>query len=134
MSNRDQPDDLDRRRSDLERALAARKPERQDAGEGAKTSSLAGMGNAMRLSSEFIAGVLGGALFGWVLDKFAGTGPWGLIVFLLLGFAAGITAPMAAAGTDRFRRTRRRRLPARVLPPRPPCDLQRSLSHLFKPL
>lgn len=101
MSNRDQPDDLDRRRSDLERALAARKPAGQDAGEGAKTSSLAGMGNAMRLSSEFIAGVLGGALIGWVLDKFAGTGPWGLIVFLLLGFAAGILNVLRSAGMVR---------------------------------
>lgn len=101
MSNRDQPDDLDRRRSDLERALAARKPERQDAGEGARTSSLAGMGSAMKLSSEFIAGVLGGALIGWVLDQFAGTGPWGLIVFLLLGFAAGILSVLRSAGLVR---------------------------------
>ena len=101
MSNRDQPDDLDRRRSDLERALAARRPERRDAGEGARTSGLAGMGSAMKLSSEFIAGVLGGALIGWVLDEFAGTGPWGLIVFLLLGFAAGILSVLRSAGMVR---------------------------------
>lgn len=98
MSNGDQPDDLDRRRADLERALAARRPERQAADGDAKTGGLAGMGTALRLSSEFIAGVLGGALIGWVLDKFAGTGPWGLIVFLLLGFAAGVLNVLRSAG------------------------------------
>ncbi len=98
MSNRDQPDDLDRRRSDLERALAAKRPERREAGEGTRTSGLAGMSVALRLSSEFIAGVLGGALIGWVLDELAGTGPWGLIVFLLLGFAAGVLSVLRSAG------------------------------------
>lgn len=98
MSNGDQPGDLDRRRADLERALAAKRPEREPAAEGAKAGGLAGMGTALRLSSEFIAGVLGGALIGWVLDEFAGTGPWGLIVFLLLGFAAGVLNVLRSAG------------------------------------
>lgn len=98
MSNRNQPDDLDRRRADLERALAARTPEKPEAERGGKTSGLGGFGNAMRLSSEFIAGVLGGALIGWVLDELAGTRPWGMIVFLLLGFAAGVLNVMRSAG------------------------------------
>lgn len=98
MSNRDQPDDLDRRRAELERALAARRPDKPEAEGGAKTGGLGGMGTALRLSSEFIAGVLGGALIGWVLDEFAGTRPWGLIVFLLLGFAAGVLNVLRSAG------------------------------------
>ena len=40
----------------------------------------------MKLSSEFIAGVAVGAGLGWGIDRLAGTSPWGLIVFLLLGF------------------------------------------------
>jgi ATP synthase protein I len=40
----------------------------------------------LKLSSEFIAGVAVGAGLGWVIDRLAGTSPWGLIVFLLLGF------------------------------------------------
>jgi ATP synthase protein I len=31
-----------------------------------------------------------GAAIGWALDKLLGITPWGLIVFLLLGFAAGV--------------------------------------------
>ena len=98
MSKGDQPDDLDRRRADLERALAARRPEKPEAEGGGKIGGLGGMGAALRLSSEFIAGVLGGALIGWVIDEFAGTRPWGLIVFLLLGFAAGVLNVLRSAG------------------------------------
>ena len=51
-----------------------------------------------RLSSEMVGGVLVGAGLGWLLDRWLGTSPWGLIVFLLLGFAAGILNVMRAAG------------------------------------
>ena len=44
----------------------------------------------MRLASEFIAGILVGIGLGWGLDRLAGTSPWGLIGFLLLGFVAGV--------------------------------------------
>jgi ATP synthase protein I len=47
-------------------------------------------GMAFRLASEFVAAVLVGAGLGWLLDRLAGTSPFGLIVFLLLGFGAGI--------------------------------------------
>jgi ATP synthase protein I len=51
-----------------------------------------------RLSTELVAGVLIGAGIGWVLDKWLGISPWGMIVFLLLGFAAGVLNVMRAAG------------------------------------
>ena len=53
---------------------------------------------ALRLSSEFVAGIVLGSLIGWLIDHFAGTSPWGLIVFLLLGFGAGTLNAMRAAG------------------------------------
>ena len=56
------------------------------------------MARGFRLSTELVAGVLVGAAFGWVLDHFLGISPWGLIVFLLLGFAAGVLNVMRAAG------------------------------------
>jgi ATP synthase protein I len=56
-----------------------------------------------RLSTELVAGVLVGALMGWLLDRWLGISPWGLIVFLLLGFAAGVLNVMRAAGVVRER-------------------------------
>ena len=44
-----------------------------------------------------------GAAIGWLLDRWLGISPWGLIVFLLLGFAAGVLNVMRAAGVVRER-------------------------------
>ena len=41
-----------------------------------------------------------GAFIGWALDKWLGISPWGMIVFLLLGFAAGVINVMRAAGVS----------------------------------
>jgi ATP synthase protein I len=51
-----------------------------------------------RLSTELVAGVLGGALLGWLLDRWLGISPWGMIVFVLLGFAAGVVNVIRVAG------------------------------------
>jgi ATP synthase protein I len=51
-----------------------------------------------RLSAELVAGVLVGAGIGWLLDRWLGISPWGMIVFLLLGFAAGVLNVMRVAG------------------------------------
>lgn len=61
-------------------------------------SSATGYAQAVKISSEFIAGVLVGAGIGWVADEWLGTSPFGLIVFLLLGFAAGVLNIMRSAG------------------------------------
>ena len=56
------------------------------------------MARGFRLSTEFVAGVVVGAAIGWLLDRWLGISPWGMIVFLLLGFAAGVLNVMRAAG------------------------------------
>ena len=66
----------------------------QDAAQ-AKASAMA---VGLRLSSELVAGVLVGAALGWGFDRLLSTSPWGLIVFLLLGFTAGVVNVMRAAG------------------------------------
>lgn len=38
-----------------------------------------------RVLTELLGGMLGGGLIGWVIDYFAGTSPWGLLVMLFLG-------------------------------------------------
>ena len=38
-----------------------------------------------RVLADLIGGIGGGALIGWVIDQFAGTAPWGLLVMLFLG-------------------------------------------------
>ncbi|AZI34784.1 ATP synthase protein I [Caenibius tardaugens NBRC 16725] len=38
-----------------------------------------------RVLAELLGGIGGGALIGWVIDRFAGTSPWGLLVMMFLG-------------------------------------------------
>ena len=42
---------------------------------------------ASKVLSDLLGGILGGALIGWVIDRFADTSPWGLLVMLFLGIA-----------------------------------------------
>lgn len=55
------------------------------------------MGLAFRIAAELVAGVFIGALLGWALDKWLGTAPILLIVFLLLGIAGGLLNSIRAA-------------------------------------
>ena len=68
-----------------------------------QTADPSAIARGFRLSTELVAGVLVGALIGWLLDRWLGISPWGLIVFLLLGFAAGVLNVMRAAGVVRDR-------------------------------
>ena len=62
------------------------------------SSGPSALGRAFRMSTEFVAGIIAGGGLGWVLDRWLGTSPWGLIVFLMLGFAAGTFNVVRAAG------------------------------------
>jgi ATP synthase protein I len=55
------------------------------------------LGKALRLSTELVAGVFVGGLIGWFLDRWTGLSPLFLIIFLLLGIAAGIMNAVRAA-------------------------------------
>ena len=88
MSNQETPPDLDR----LERKLVQAR-EAHDARRGRGKSGLASEGKgyafAIRISIELVSTLAVGLLIGWGLDRWLGTGPWLLIVFMFLGAAAG---------------------------------------------
>lgn len=103
--------ELAKRLGDLgERLAKAEKASQASSGEGRASGAAdaASMGRAMRLAGEFVAGVIVGTALGWGTDQFFGTSPWGLIVFLMLGFAAGVTNVMRAAGFVRSGSTKNR--------------------------
>ena len=113
MSDGTQGEGKNGTRSDEEAALSARLqrlgkqldqrnkgPGREiEAGSGPRTDPSA-LARGFRLSTELVAGVLVGAFIGWALDRWLGTSPWGMFVFLLLGFAAGVVNVMRAAGVS----------------------------------
>lgn len=55
------------------------------------------MGQALRLSTEMVAGVAIGGGIGWAIDRWFGTAPFGMVAFLFLGAAAGIMNVMRTA-------------------------------------
>lgn len=90
-------DSLEGRRQRLEDKLAAKKLE--DEKEAAdRSEERQGYALAVKLSSEFIAAVFVGAVLGYLIDKYFGFAPWGMIVFLLLGFAAGVLNVLRSVG------------------------------------
>ena len=62
------------------------------------TTDASAMARGFRLSTELVGGVLVGAGIGWLIDRWVGSTPFGMIVFLLLGFAAGVLNVMRTAG------------------------------------
>ncbi len=56
-----------------------------------------GAGAGYRLIGELIGGVLTGLGLGWLLDRFAGTAPFGLIGGVLIGSAAAIYLAVRSA-------------------------------------
>ena len=92
-----QPDDESqealRRLQDRLDALTAERTPKVSAGKSAESS----IGDGYRLLGEVIGGVLGGLGLGWVVDHFAHTTPFGLVIGLLLGTAASAYAAIKSA-------------------------------------
>jgi ATP synthase protein I len=57
----------------------------------------AALGKALRLATELVAGVAVGGFIGWALDRLFGLAPFLMVVFLILGAAAGIMNVVRAA-------------------------------------
>ena len=92
-----QPDDesqeaLRRLQDRLDTLTAERTPKGS-----AEKSADSSMGDGYRLLGEVIGGVLGGLGLGWVMDHFAHTTPFGMVIGLLLGTAASAYAAIKSA-------------------------------------
>ena len=55
-----------------------------------RPGEMTGMGRAFRIASEFIAAIVVGGALGFGVDWLFKTQPWGIVIFMLLGFAAGV--------------------------------------------
>lgn len=88
MADPEKPPSLD----DIESRLrAARAREEKDSGrERERKGRPAGMALGFRVGVELVAGVLVGTGIGWGLDSWLGSAPWLMVLFLLLGGAAGV--------------------------------------------
>lgn len=56
------------------------------------------LAQGLKLGAEFVSGILVGAGLGYVIDGWLGSSPFGLIIFLLLGFAAGVMNVLRSIG------------------------------------
>ena len=95
MPNSDQRDQLEERLKSLDSRLRKNDKDRNS---GDKKSDNVNFSNAIRSSTEFVVAILVGVGIGWTIDRFFGTSPWAMIIFLPLGFIAGVRNIMRAAG------------------------------------
>ena len=87
--NGDRPLERDVRLSSLDARLKAA----ADAGgarSGGARPTPKGQAQGSRVLSELVAGPAGGALVGWLIDRWFNTSPWGLLVLLFLGIAVAM--------------------------------------------
>ncbi len=85
MATEPPPPDLD----DLEQRLRQARPEVAGSGADAADRPRA-MGLAFRVSVELVSALAVGVGLGWAIDRWLGTGPWGMVVMFFFGAAAGM--------------------------------------------
>jgi len=94
--DKDLKSDVDGRLQDINKRLGRDvDPELK---ERSRRRNSAGMALALRVASEFVSAILVGAAIGYGIDWLLGSSPWVMILFLLLGFAAGVMNVMRSAG------------------------------------
>jgi ATP synthase protein I len=90
--------ELARRLRSLDRQLDERAAEERAAAPRGLSVSMPGVARALRLATDFIAGIALGLLLGWGFDRLFGTWPWGFIGWTILGFVAGTLNMVRSAG------------------------------------
>ena len=74
---------------ELDAKLKAARGQREAKGGGSKAEAGSGLGMALKVGVEFVSAVGIGVAIGLLLDYWLETKPWLMIVFFLLGSAAG---------------------------------------------
>lgn len=85
------------RSAEIGRKLEALNPKRAASKVAASEASSSAYGQAFKFAAELVVGVVVGGGIGWALDKQLGTAPWLMVVFVVLGFAAGLLNVVRAA-------------------------------------
>jgi ATP synthase protein I len=89
MDERETPGPLNDLSARIDRAARGQTlPSKQAGGNSGGDKSALGMG--LRIGLELVVGVLVGVGVGWLLDRYMGTRPWGMIACFFLGVAAGM--------------------------------------------
>lgn len=110
MSDRDgEPDpsssasdnELSDRLRDLGRQIGEQRDDPSDDALKASAPRNPNVAAALRMASDFVAGVVVGAALGWGFDQLFDSSPWGLVAFVLLGFAAGVVNVVRSASGSR---------------------------------
>jgi ATP synthase protein I len=77
--------------------LGKRLDELQTKQAGARRAQPSQSGIATRVAAELVGGLFVGGGVGWGVDHIFHTAPWGIVVFFILGAAAGIRGVMRTA-------------------------------------
>lgn len=91
-------DDFEERRARLREQLSTHEAAERAEKQREEMRSRSNYAVAFRLSTEFVSAVIVGLAIGWGLDWLAGTLPLFMVIFLMLGFAAGVLNVLRSAG------------------------------------
>jgi ATP synthase protein I len=84
---------LDERLKRAERVEGERKPKPVDSSTVIRTAGL-------RVAQSLIGMPVGGAIIGWLLDRFFGTAPWIMLALMFIGFAGAVLDVMKNSGSS----------------------------------
>lgn len=97
MAERDKPPSLEAIDARLKAARAARESGRRGRLADGRSANASGLGIGLRIATEIVAAIGVGVGVGLVLDRWLGSGPWLMLLFLVLGCAAAMLNVMRTA-------------------------------------